>query len=100
MPRTLRQAAAPMKQLPLFSSAPQIASFAPEPPRNPDPPPSGEAPKLPNSGTSDASPRRSLSKLHSEGDQAKCAINSLSAPSTLRDKLMERRKREQRQRDQ
>lgn len=71
-----------MKQLALFDQNPQIAEFAPEPPRNPDPP-----------------PKRSLSDSDSDDvDGIFQTVGNLPA-STLRDKLMARRRREQRQRD-
>ena len=78
MPKPCRQTtSAPLMQLPLFYGMMQIASFAPEPPRNPDPP-----------------PKRSLCNLDSEDDSAKGEPTALSSPSTLRDKLMERRRRD------
>ena len=82
-----------MKQLAeRFGDMTKISSFAPEPPRNPDPPPPGRQGKLPNLGTLDPPLKRPLAMVESEDGQAKSAIISLSAPSTLRDKLMERRR--------
>ena len=74
-----------MKQLALFTENPQIARIAPEPPRNPDPPPVVE--KSPP-------PKQSLALCASEDSSAKTRSPSDSTPSTLRDKLLERRKRE------
>ena len=77
-----------MKQLALFTENPQIAEFAPEPPRNPDPPPLMAI--SPPGG-------RSLSSDDSEDNEGKIDNLSKNPASTLRDKLMGRRRRELRQ---
>lgn len=72
-----------MKQLALFPETPQSVGITPEPPHNPDPPPSTK-------------PTPRGARARDDGERLPTA---LSAPSALRDKLMARRRREQRERD-
>lgn len=91
-----------MKQLALFGDMTQIASFAPEPPRNPDPPPDGSpAPPEGVITAREPEPGEALGRVSPApvGHESSHDGRRLAAPSTLRDKLMERRKREERQRD-
>jgi len=91
-----------MKQLALFGDLTQIASFVPEPPCNPDPPPDGSlAPPEGVTTPRELEPGEALGRASPApvGHEPSHATASVGAASRLRDKPRERRRRELRQRE-